>query len=277
MDADESRQPSAEPLMHAGSPFAEEPIVTEPIMAEAAEVEREEPRLGIMHLLVWTACVAVYFSFLRTLSQVEGAPTLSFLTTDVLSVPLGLGMGTALAGLVLLVSRRLRGFPLARHPGEYMLLLFGVSSVSSAATYTIVAHFQPGRLGGTSWTQYVFIATALGVLVINGLILLVALVRVKILRWRIFFAVVMMTAVLQRILPVVVSMAGFFGTRLLVTVLQLVPLITVLALIVVVVMDLHQRKRYPWQHWLGVGLQFWFGAFNVGWLVYYLLQGIGSF
>ncbi len=110
----------------------------------------QEPRLSIMHLLVWTACVAVYFSFIRTRAQYVQAQYTS--GPGVFPVLYGLGFGTALAGLVLLASRRLRGFPLAKHPGEYLLLSAGASLVFVVVTQVVVTERRiTGRVSSCCW------------------------------------------------------------------------------------------------------------------------------
>ena len=81
---DFTSKPPGEPR----SPFAPDYHLSEPA----------DPRLGIVHLLVATACVAIY---------------------------LGLEQ-TARGGLLLWVARRLRGMPFPRHPGEYMLVVEGI-------------------------------------------------------------------------------------------------------------------------------------------------------
>ncbi|HYW78481.1 MAG TPA: hypothetical protein VE890_02855 [Thermoguttaceae bacterium] len=264
MDDRELGQPLAQPPEQPHSPFAEEPI-----MAEAVAVEPEEPRLGIMHLLVWTACVAVYFSFLRTMTESGQEQFLG--SSNAVSVFYGLGMGTALAGLVLLVSRRLRGFPLAKHPGEYLLLLFGVSLIASVVIQMIIVRIGPISVGRWSWAEYALMGTSYGMLAIDGLILLIATVRVKILHWRVFFVIMMMTLALQFLGPLI--LARFLSVRSMGVAFQLIPQIDTVLLTVVVLIDLWRSERYPWQHWFGIGLRFWFGAFAVGRVIYVIVSG----
>ena len=232
---------------------------------EEASPQPQEPRLSIMHLLVWTACVAGYFSFDRVLYL--GGQEQDFGWAAVLTLFYGLGMGTALAGLALLVSRRLCGFPLAKHPGEYLLLATGVSSLDSAMMQMLAVHFDQW-----SSTRHMLTAVDLSCVIVGGLILLIAAIRVKVRRWRVFFVIVMITAVLQQLLLIVIARSFSVGVVGITS--EVVPQIATVALMVVVLMDLCGRKRYPWQHWLGVGLRLWFSAFTVGQLVYFYMLDI---
>lgn len=256
------------------SPFAEEPIV-----AEAVAVEPQEPRLSIMHLLVWTACVAVYFSFMRTVS--ESGRAQFFSGPGVFPVLYGLGMGTALAGLVLLVSRRWRGFPLAKYPGEYLLLLSGVHLVFSVVMPVMEVLIIPVVTALWPFTQYVSLAGYLALLLARAPILLLAAIRVKARRWRVFFVIAVIALAMQLFEFAFHLLGSLFGLRgvaylprLVGNILRHAPLVATVALMVIVLMDLYERKHYPWQHWLGVGLRFWISAFTLGSLVYYsMLRG----
>ncbi|NQT15672.1 MAG: hypothetical protein HQ582_23145, partial [Planctomycetes bacterium] len=108
MDSESRSQPEPEPSDSAQKPSAKPP-------------EREPPRLGIVHFLVWTACVALYLGLTQMISDMVLAsaadPNLAPGTTrDVLAGTFhGIGSGAALAGLLLFASRPSRGFRFPQH------------------------------------------------------------------------------------------------------------------------------------------------------------------
>lgn len=88
MDSDPITPPPSEPSP-PGSPFACEP---------------EQPRLGIIHLMVWTAFAAVYFSLISTVRRAFDSPEDA---VDIaIWVAYGVGASAALAGLPLAAVRR---------------------------------------------------------------------------------------------------------------------------------------------------------------------------
>ncbi len=92
----------------------------------------EPPRLGISHLMVLTACVAVYLGIARGLfgryAQPDWEQSLGTFQAILWGLH-GIGAGAGLAGLILFVARRRRGWPFPVHPGEYLLVMIGVSTL----------------------------------------------------------------------------------------------------------------------------------------------------
>ena len=92
----------------------------------------DEPRLGIIHLIVGITCVAVYQGLQQTALNLCG-PALDGEETGILFKGMllfsGLGAGIALGGPCLLGARVVRGVPFPIHPGDHLLVLWGVNSV----------------------------------------------------------------------------------------------------------------------------------------------------
>ncbi|HJT32605.1 MAG TPA: hypothetical protein VJ783_11225 [Pirellulales bacterium] len=80
------------------------------------------PRLGVVHLLLWTGCCAVFFGLARGLAMqpvgVLGAVVL---------IMLALGCGTAWTGLLTSVCRWVRGARWPLEPGQWLLTIEGVA------------------------------------------------------------------------------------------------------------------------------------------------------
>ena len=195
----------------------------------------EQPRLGIIHLMVWTACVAVYFSINRLFYPDE------LLQTDplflVFWVGEGIVLGAALGGLLLFVARRCRGLPFPTQPGEMLLVLSGVNAAMYLLLALLFLLIREGDGPITNSTQLIFHqAFALLTVVVLGVLHLIVIVRTKIPRWRLYFITVVVTYVLANsLLPLLPAafmrssgrwMVGLSeGTRLLPLAVGLLPVL----------------------------------------------------
>jgi hypothetical protein len=144
----------------------------------------DEPRLGILHLLAWTACVAVYLGVQRIAGQRLDDPTGPFGGTyNAVIATLGsIACGAALGGLILWGTRRWRGLAFPKHPGEYLLVVTGLHLALEFSTALLPLPTQNA--------QDVRLAFALGfgLGLLQTLVLMWPLLVVDIRRWRAYFA-----------------------------------------------------------------------------------------
>ena len=263
MTSDEPPQSPFKPgYLPAGSPFAEP---RSPFVAGYDADRWAEPRLGILHLLGATTCVAVYLGLAQT-AQLITAELADRSETRVIfeasSVLHGLGSGIALSGLLLWFARRRRAAPFPRHPGEYMLLvqamicLLGLGFQFLFAYLRVLSEQETSALSMYLWWDKIVAVLYL----IHALLWMVADLRIRIRRWQRFFFLCAGAHVLSGFL----SCAGidqFVAAHYLLYVL------VTIVLVVIVVRDHRQGLRCPWSHWLGVGLRFWFALLSLGWFV----------
>lgn len=227
----EPNAPPSPPVeTRAGSPFRPEP---------------EQPRLGIAHLLAWTACVAVYFSITRTLYGADpaGGPVAPVLIWFLE----GLGSGTALGGLPLLVVRRRRGLSFPGQPGETLWVLLGLGAAIGLAVSLLVsgaAALGGGRVDLPSMLYYRPFSPVTS-LVLGGVYLIVA-GHLGVRRWRVYFV----AAAAGNLFSCCMPGFRFFSS---------------VVLAVVALKDASEQVGYRWTHWLGVGLDLWFGATSLVW------------
>jgi hypothetical protein len=157
----------------------------------------EPPRLGIIHMMGWTLCVAGYLGFLSMLAlTTKGSPEYPILLGY-----MGLGGGTALGGLALLVVWRCRGVHFPARPGEYLLVAVGLGHVADWTFEWILSLAGPvacvdpwasmAEIYGLWWQ-----ARILGPCVVMGLAYLWAVGQVKTPRWRILFLMMLAGEVL---------------------------------------------------------------------------------
>jgi hypothetical protein len=224
-------------------------------------------RLGILHLLVWTACVALYMGLA---SALEGSTSLLEETTGrfriAAGVLYGIGWGTALAGVVLMMARSYCGHPFPVYPGEYLWVLTGLDVVVRLATtillLLVLALSKPVA-------EAVWLLRALQLLAAFGLYVWVfswVVTRVKMRRWRTFFLVIPASYGIWLGL-----LYGGFDQW---TITRYVPQFLIATTLTgVALIDLVDRRRYSWTHWFGVGTRLWLAAPAVGCFVCYALFG----
>lgn len=223
----------------------------------------DQPRLGIIHFLVWMTCVAVCLGITRAWWGIQIADRASGPQSILIYLGLlDIGSGAALGGLALWMTRRLRGWTFPRYPGEYLLAVLGVTVLLSLAMYItdlVLASFDEGGAGHAKsivFDGYGQFAQGL----IRGLFLLWAVVCVKVPRWRLFFFGVLATGLLPSFC--VFWLMGLMGpNRVLYFVLSV-------WLIALVITDHFQGRRYPWTHWLGVAVYLWYEAVAAGWALW---------
>ncbi len=263
MTSDEPpRSPFKPGYVPAGSPFGEPGSP----FAPGYDPDRwAEPRLGILHLLGATTCVAVYLGLVETARLITADlidPSDPRVIFEASSVLYGLGSGIALAGLLLWFGRRLRGKPFPRHPGEYMLMVQAVSCFVNLGAHFLFSHLWALSEQETStfyfypWWKVIRFVQCLT----YAALWMVADLRVGHRRWQTFFFLCAASQVLFGLLALA-EIDRFHG------VFYVGYVLLTIVLIVIVVRDHQQGMRYPWTHWLSVGIRFWFTLLSLWWLV----------
>jgi hypothetical protein len=245
--------------MTRGSPpdaSSDTPLVS----PDCADVE--QPRLSIIHLLGWTACVAVYFSVLRTTAPPNWGPRgLSLFV----AIAMGIGSGTALGGLMLAAARRYRGLPFPSQPGERLVMVLGIAAAVNMGYYTIEA-FEPYV------TAYLLLSTLL-LVVLYGF----AARAESSARWRAYF--IMMAALTTNLVTLLVL--PFSGSLVynsppnLIWISTLLPQFSsAVAMLYIAWKDSRQGACYRWTHWLGIYLVLWNDMIMSAWAAWRWLAGL---
>lgn len=228
-----------------------------PQHAIRSEKPPAEPRLSIVHLMVATVCIAFYAGLMRVSIN---RPRESGSANQVMIAAMdSVGEGLALAGLLLVLARRRRGLPFPRHPGEYLVVVMGAQGVLALLWGAI---FLLGdALDRQPWAMIQAFYLVRTVTLAPVYIYSIAAVKVR--RWRVFFACGLVVLVLR----IGVGYEVFFPP----TVSQFLPFAPDAVLVIVVTMDLAQRRTYPWTHWLGVVTKLWLQAVFLFWLIWFWL------
>jgi len=219
------------------------------------------PRLGIIHFLVWTACVAVYLGTTRDLWLRESMP----LALQVHWAARSFAAGAALGGVLLWISRRLRGIAFPACPGEYLLLAMGLTTALYLGFLVLPLIRMLVGVQDPAWNEAFWRIVPL---VANGVYIVLlawAAVRVKTPRWRLLFIGWALSAFPYLFLPFI----PYFLTRM----CQFATLAVDGCLVVVVLIDVARGIRYPWTHWLGVAVRLWSGFTLAALMVWQIVAG----
>lgn len=165
-----------------------------------------------------------------------------------------------MAGLLLFVVRRFRGVSFPNHPGEYLLVMMGVRVVIEMGTMPLFLLL--GSLGHAQHLGAVYTVVAWFGLAVNAVVMIWTLIGVKILRWRVFFLLIPVSAWLPKV--IFWSGASALGMRYSQLVFPAARTVPLLALAVVLFKDHFDGQRYPWTHWFGVGVRLWLSAVMLG-------------
>jgi hypothetical protein len=216
----------------------------------------QQSRLSVLHLLVGTTCIALYLAISRHI-RIEAQSAAD--PSTAIWVLWSIGTGAALSGLILLVSRRWQEERFPVHPGEALLVVMSVDAWIDLSVHSLMAlYLLVTQSSLNAAVQLWYAAPFYLQTIVMAVLYFVTARRLESPRWR--------------------SVFWFSGTAYLLypfccnqTIPMAISLTSNLILIFVVVSDHQEGARYPWTHWLGVGLKLWFTPLIAAWLVYYLL------
>lgn len=236
-------------------PGTDDPFLEPP--AESAPAD-ETPRLGILHLMVLTACVALYSGTVQGLQRAFRSEVTRISEGAIVTVHV-LAAGAALAGLVLFAARRRRGMPFPIHPGEFLIVLLGMNAVALLlGSIVVVWYSQVASFGANNDGRWVYRTMNIAIFVINVAWWIWAFIRLKAPRWRLFLLWIPVCQVLAvPLLFISVQRMGVGASMLL---HSAGPVLISVALGIVVLWDHLKGLRYPWTHWFGVAVWFWHAA-----------------
>src|SRR5262245_24076441 len=102
----------------ASSPFDDEPLIEAVLLSPVLT----QPRLSILHLMVWTATSAAMMALMRLPREVESQIPAHYMIGRIVLAMYG---GVALGGVAMAISRWFRKILFPTEPGEWLLLLQG--------------------------------------------------------------------------------------------------------------------------------------------------------
>jgi hypothetical protein len=218
-----------------------------------AESFPERPRLGIRHLLLWTACAAVYLAMYQ--GFFAGAVDAFDRIYAILTALHSIAGGVLLMGVLFWLARRLQRVPFPSSEGEVLWLALGLILLADMARLPAIYWWTGGR--GTERDVLLLITTTItfGILGLTaGVWLLIAIFRTRKRLWRALFGVALAGLVLKTF--GCVSWFGFyFGPFS----LMWFVLLTAGSLLATAALwqDWLRTPRPPWTHWAGTACCAW--------------------
>jgi hypothetical protein len=281
---DDPSPPRPSPAAHRPSfgPEADEPILAEvasgsPFGPAAPAVDYlEPPRLGIIHLLAWTAAAAVFLSISSAVLRAD-SDFLSHLNAAgrifhrAIIAANGLLHGAALVGAVVVVRARLRQRSRRLQPGHWLLIVGTAAALVRMVVWALLALIEHlTRLDDDNGMG----AMGLGIVLAFGVPLmtygagywLATLVGKAPLRWKVLFGFLGTMSLLRALgcLAVLTPM-GFYVLGFVFNSFWAILMGVFFA--VVFVIDLAARGRRDWLHWLGVAFLGFVLLLELGWQV----------
>jgi len=251
------------------SEVAVEAILVRPAMsgraARAASVEHlRPPRLGIIHLLAWTAVAAVFLKFNVAMEQIgemqsQELPRWMAALRQAIAFWFSAFAAGAVVGVCVLLVCKARGVRGRLQPGHWIVLAVAALSLMGRAFW--LAQIGLDRLG---WNAIPVVLLLIMVLYcVSGAIYACGAGRtIAGLRWRVFLAVAAAAYVLH---GGFILASWFLPFRWPHWDLPICPLVLSLMLAVTVVIDVVHRAERDWIHWLGAATVFGELAGSLGW------------
>ena len=257
--------------------FRDRPLDAEIIVAEAVdEVDvfgpGPQPRLGIIHIMLWTAGVAIALSAYLATREIYQYNRDEYPFMQVLQVGHSLVSGAGLACLAVFLGRKWRGIPFPVHPGHWLLLMSGIISAIHLPVRGAIL-FALGTPLGIAGELHRFQAemgirgTALGA---GALAWFFVALRFRTnTRWTCFFGVLAAADALMGSIYGLVAIGNFRIWEIAYSVEALCALCVPAYLLVVALRDLSAGARRDWLHWTGLAAVAAAMALYCLWYVWY--------
>lgn len=254
------------------------PLLDDPLLADTSAADQyfQPPRLGIIHLLAWTAATAVLLKLWMAVDMLRGTDAGSmgqaaevFQQASRIIYNTVLGAGIVGTGVVLL--GKLRGAPGRLQPGHWLLTIETLATLLTLLcwlSYTLLLEKRSEL--DYSPTTFVWLLVYLGIkklLQAVAYFVVTGLVR-DALRWRVALFAMGVGVAIEGL--AYICMAFWLELWWLVS-FPLGQFIAGAVLLVTVLLDLPARRLRDWVHWLGVALIATFVGMWIAWWAFSLI------
>ena len=240
--------PDADPSPDHGLPAKPE--------GESPFAPSPQPRLGIIHIMLWTLGSAIILAMYRALADLSNMPEQARVQWYVLQVGYSTVYGAALAGVILFAYRRLtKGAAFPVLPGHWLLLTQGIVFTVGFGAYVVTWVLR-------NWLDvYSPMIYAIGQWLAHNVavvVVLVAIIRLKDFGyWRVYFWASLVHQAIRATASLLgAPVGGIFFWSLQRWIYGIGATVLVVWLLVVVAHDRRRGVRRDWLHWTGVAVTF---------------------
>ena len=231
------------------------------------------PRLGIIHLLAWTAATAVLLKLLQALGAVGNAadmaelPTMARVNQCLILIFQSTSQAAVITGAGLLALGKARGAAGRLQPGHWILVLEAAGVLGSQYPAWVVWFlFADTVVFSERFSALLFPAGCLMLFLPGGAYVILAFRTSEGPRWKTMFSALAVHAFLNPVpLRNMALSGGWFG------VCPIWQLVLGAVLAIVVCRDIRSGERRDWIHWLAVAVIAVGVLVSLAWLVFLLV------
>lgn len=231
------------------------------------------PRLGIIHLLAWTAATAVLLKFwmgmemLREAGDIAARPATE-MVRQVVSVIYSMAHAAGIVGTGILLLAKVRGRTGRLQPGHWLLPLDTAAALLAMSCWGLwVAAEAVGAVDEFSSPWFLGAYGLVGILC-GGMYGWAALAAKEAKRWKALFAALALVCLMRGLSYVAVWVLDMYE---LLTTFPVGSLIVGPVLLLTLLVDQRRGPRRDWLHWLGVAIVASNILMSVAWWLWWTL------
>jgi hypothetical protein len=232
------------------------------------------PRLGIVHLLAWTATTAVLLKFFVAMEMVQAArgpmsmPPVLRVLQSVLQFIAFTAQGAGLVGASILLVAKIRRAAGRMQPGHWLVAAEAVASLMFLVVWASLAVVEAARDAEYSPLPWPVVIFGLILLARAGIYSCGVLTSERVRRWRVSLATL---AVVSTVHGLLYAAGGFLPSLLSLPSYPLLSSAAGIVLFVTVLLDLRKGPSRDWLHWVGVAMIFTNVLLSTAWFVWTIL------
>jgi hypothetical protein len=238
-----------------------------------------QPRLQIIHLMLWIAGTSILLGTWRNFSDEFPANSVAIriLMLSQLCVLCPL-LGAAVASLGAWVHRAATGIPFPIHPGQWILVTVGVTALLQAGQWSLLRAVFDTRVFQAGESPFLFwMLSITAIALIEAAMYVIATVRVSAGRsWKLFLGTKAADALVTGLQQTVFFFSSMSSWSWIIYdwlmpalgyATNIMTCVCFLLLMIAIVLDWRQQTARDWMHWLGVATVIGTTMMNTVWVV----------
>jgi len=226
----------------------------------AAELLPPQPRMGIIHIMLWTAGTAVILTLYRNAAVLSDSEFEQGVFRQVTTLIWSMIAGIGLCGVFVWVMRRRAGLAFPVHPGHWVLVVGGALSLAYALIWLVWAAVIDDN---NRWFTLLRCAYALASLLAMGMFWFSAWRTLGPSYWVVFLGVVasrnglvalelVLYSCFDRWFPLTIVADGWHLFIIIIEIVIIIEITQVVVMVTCLFKDRRVRVRRDWMHWAGM-------------------------